>query len=105
MRTIQKKNSSVSLIGRFGRNGRKNSIASNADKFPLPPLPQMPGDTSIPLLPKKMILPPRGICKEGNNDALLTTPGRIWTLRARRTMPVLATGLKSGVEFKPGGPD
>lgn len=43
IKTIQKKNSSVSLISRFGRSSRKNSIASNADKFPLPPVPQMPG--------------------------------------------------------------
>lgn len=43
MRTVQKKNSSVSLISRFGRTNRKNSIASNADKFPLPAVPQMHG--------------------------------------------------------------
>lgn len=43
MKTVQKKNSSVSLISRFGRSSRKNSIASNADKFPLPPVPQVPG--------------------------------------------------------------
>lgn len=42
MRTVQKKNSSVSLISRFGRANRKNSIASNADKFP-PAVPQMHG--------------------------------------------------------------
>lgn len=43
MKTVQKKNSSVSLISRFGRGTRKNSIASNADKFPVPPVPQMYG--------------------------------------------------------------
>lgn len=43
MKTVQKKNSSVSLISRFGRGNRKNSIVSNADKFPLPTVPQMHG--------------------------------------------------------------
>lgn len=43
MKTVQKKNSSVSLISRFGRSGRKSSIASNADKFPLPPGSQAHG--------------------------------------------------------------
>lgn len=42
-KTVQKKNSSVSLISRFGRGGRKSSIASNVDKFPLPPVSQVHG--------------------------------------------------------------
>lgn len=54
-KTVQKKNSSVSLIGRFGRSSaRKNSIASNADRV-IPMVPQLPAQSDglgkhIPLL-------------------------------------------------------
>ena len=54
-KTVQKKNSSVSLMGRFGRTSvRKNSIASNVDRA-IPMVPQLPAQSDglgkhIPLL-------------------------------------------------------
>ncbi|KAG0641725.1 hypothetical protein HOY80DRAFT_1111054 [Tuber brumale] len=63
-KTVQKKNSSVSLMGRFSRSStRKNSIASNADRV-IPMVPQLPtlldGSAKyVPLLSDTDHIPPR----------------------------------------------